>query len=84
VPLGIGTITPDNGPATGGLTLTIRGSGFQNGASASIGGKSTAVTFVDMNTIKITTPALSAGAQRVIITNPDGESTSLDAAFSAN
>jgi hypothetical protein len=75
VPLTIGTITP-NGAAAGGATLTIRGSGFQIGASASIGGKTATVTFVDMNTIKVTTPSLPAGAQRVVVSNPDGESTS--------
>jgi hypothetical protein len=30
------------------------------------------------------TPALSAGPKQIILTNPDGESVSLDAAFSAN
>ena len=29
VPLGIGTLTPASGPAAGGTTLTIRGSGFR-------------------------------------------------------
>jgi len=30
------------------------------------------------------TPALAAGPQQIIITNPDGEATALDAAFTAN
>jgi hypothetical protein len=84
VPLGIGTLTPVNTPASGGTTLTIRGSGFQAGSTVTIGGKNTAVTFKDMNTLTVVTPALSAGAQRVTITNPDGETVSLDAAFTAN
>jgi hypothetical protein len=37
-----------------------------------------------MNTLNVVTLALSVGAQRVTITNPDGESVSLDAAFTAN
>ncbi len=84
VPLGIGTVTPANGPAAGGTTLTIRGSGFVTGATATIGGKSVSVTFQDRNTLTVVTPALPAGAQRLSITNPDGESISLDAAFTAN
>jgi hypothetical protein len=84
VPLGIGTLTPASGPAAGGTTLTIRGSGFLSGTTVVIGGKSAAVTFKDMNTLTVVTPAVTAGAQRVTITNPDGETVSLDAAYSAN
>jgi len=32
----------------------------------------------------ITVPALSSGARRLTVTNPDGESVSLDVAFLAN
>jgi hypothetical protein len=37
-----------------------------------------------MNTLKVTTPALNAGKYRVAVTNSDGETTSLDASFTAN
>jgi len=84
VPLGIGTLTPTAGTAAGGTTLTIRGSGFQSGATVSLGGKAAAVTFKDMNTLMVVTPALTTRAQRLAITNPDGESVALDAAFVAN
>jgi hypothetical protein len=84
VPLGIGALTPSNGPASGGTTLTIRGSGFQAGTSVTIGGKAATVTFKDMNTLTVVTPSAGAGAQRVTITNPDGETVSWDAAYIAN
>ena len=84
VPLGIGTLTPANGPAAGGTTLTVRGSGFQTGTTVTVGGKSATITFKDMNTLTVVTPALTTGAQRVTITNPDGETISLDAAYAAN
>jgi hypothetical protein len=84
VPLGIGTLTPATGPAAGGTQILLRGSGFQNGTVVSIGGKSAAVAFQDMNTLLIIAPAVSSGAQRLTVTNPDGESVSLDAAFVAN
>jgi IPT/TIG domain len=84
VPLGIGTLAPANGPSSGGATLTVRGSGFQTGTTVAIGGKTATVTFKDMNTLTVVTPALSTGSQRVTITNPDGETVSLDAAFTVN
>ena len=84
VPLGIGTITPAVGSVSGGATLSIRGSGFQTGATSTIGGKSVAVRLIDMNTLKVVTPALTAGKYAAAITNPDGETVSLDASFSAN
>jgi hypothetical protein len=63
--------------------VTIRGSGFQPGIRLTIGGKSAAVTFTDMNTLTFVTPALAAGPQQIVLTNPDGEAHSLDAAFFA-
>lgn len=84
VPLAIGTISPPTVSASGGATLTIRGSGFQSGATVAIGGKSAAATFVDINTLTVTTPALSVGPQQIRITSPDGEIATLDAAVIAN
>jgi IPT/TIG domain len=84
VPLSIGTISPASAPAPGGAILTIRGSGFQSAATVTIGGKSAATTFVDMNTLTVTTPRLTAGPQQIVITNPNGDSYALDASFTAN
>jgi hypothetical protein len=84
IPLGIGTLTPATGPAAGGTQITIRGSGFQTGTTVTIGGINAPATFKDINTLIVLTPATAAGAQRVTITNPDGESTSVDAAFTSN
>jgi hypothetical protein len=84
VPLGIGTVSPASGPAAGGTMLTIRGSGFQAGATIKIGGKAAGVTFKDMNTLSVVTPALLPGAQAMVISNPDGETTMLGAAFLVN
>lgn len=83
VPLGIGTLSPVSGAAAGGASVTVRGSGFQNGIKAALGGKSASVTLTDMNTLTLTTPAMSAGPQQLVLTNPDGENVSLDAAYLA-
>jgi len=83
VPLGIGTLSPAVGPAAGGTSITLRGSGFQSGITATLGGNSATVTLKDMNTLTLTTAAAAAGPQQLVLTNPDGESVSLDAAFLA-
>ena len=84
VPLGIGTISPANAPAAGGATITVRGSNFQTGTTATLGGKNAAVTLIDANTLALVTPATSPGPQRLTLTNADGETVSLDAALTAN
>jgi hypothetical protein len=84
VPLGIGTVSPAAGPATGGTSITIRGSGFQSGIQGMIGGKPATLTFKDMDTVTLVTPAVSAGSQQIVLTNPDGETVSMDAAFITN
>jgi hypothetical protein len=48
-----------------------------------LGGKSVSVTLKDRNTLILTTAAMSAGSQQLVLTNPDGKSVSLDAAFAA-
>ena len=84
IPLSIGTVSPASAPAAGGATLTLRGSGFQSGATVTISGKSAAATFVDINTLTVTTPPLAVGPQQILITNPNGDSYTLDAAFVTN
>jgi hypothetical protein len=63
VPLAIGTISPPSGPAADRATVTIRGSGFQPGTTATLDGKNAAVTFIDANTLTLITPATAAGPQ---------------------
>jgi DNA-binding beta-propeller fold protein YncE len=84
VPLGIGTITPSTVSATGGATVTIRGSGFQSATTVTVNGRSASVSFKDSNTLLVVTPALTPGPQQITLTNPDGETASLDAAVIAN
>src|SRR5690242_5599861 len=68
----------------GDATVTIRGSGFVNGVGLTINGKTATVIFKDVNTLSATVPVLTPGPQRITITNPDGESVSLDAAVTAS
>jgi hypothetical protein len=80
-PLSIGYVYPATGPSSGGTAVTIRGSGFQLGATVSFGGTPVAATVVDASTLEVTTPGGAAGGAIVSIQNPDGSVYSLDAAF---
>jgi IPT/TIG domain len=83
VPLSIGTITPNSGPASGGTTLIIRGSGFANGAKVNFQNTEVQATVIDANTINVLTPVLPTGPVRLTVVNPDGSQYSLDAAYTA-
>ncbi len=79
--LSIGYLSPATGPASGGTTATVRGSGFEAGATTSVGGAGASTTFIDSNTLQITIPPGSVGGARVLIQNPGGTTYSLDAGF---
>ncbi len=81
-PLSIGTLSPVAGPA--GTLVTVRGSGFQAGATVTFNSSQVPGTFVDVNTLRASLPLLPAGPVRVTVTNPDGTQYSLDAAFTVN
>ncbi|MEW6050859.1 MAG: Ig-like domain-containing protein, partial [Candidatus Zixiibacteriota bacterium] len=67
----IASIAPNTGSAFGGTSVVIAGSGFDiNGATATIGGAAmTSVTVVSPFQINGVTPAGTAGAANVVVTN---------------
>lgn len=79
--LSIGYLNPPVGSASGGTTVTIRGSGIESGATVSFGGTAASTTFVDGSTLRAVTPTGSVGGARVSVKNPDGTTYSLDAGF---
>jgi hypothetical protein len=70
VNLGISSVTPSAGPASGGTELTIRGAAFATGATISVGGRpATDVTVRGADTIAARTPAsTTAGPVDVVVT----------------
>ncbi len=75
-------IAPSSGPTAGGTSVTITGTGFASGATVTIGGAAaTGVTWVNATSITATTPAGSAGARNVVVTNPDTQSGTLSNGF---
>jgi hypothetical protein len=76
------TVTPGSGPLAGGTQLTLTGSNFVSGATVRVGGvAATGVTFTSATQLRATTPAGTAGLKAVQVTNPDGQSVTLNNAF---
>ena len=79
--LRVTAITPTSGPGTAPLAVTIRGTGFVNGATVTVGSAATAVVVLDGTTISAVTQAHGPGPVDVVVTNPTGASATLDAGF---
>jgi hypothetical protein len=76
------SVTPSAGPALGGTTVMIIGSGFQNHAKVAFGSLAAAsVTFMSVTNLMVVTPASSTGPVNVVITNADGQTTVLSNGF---
>ena len=78
------SVSPTTGPAAGGTTITITGTGFVNGASVTVGGvAASSVVVASATSITAVTPQRVAGAGAIIVTNSDSQSATLLAAFTA-
>ena len=77
----VSSVSPIGGPLVGSTTITITGSGFIDGATVSIGGVSaTNVIFGSSTSLTAITPA-GTGAQSVVVTNPDTQSSNTNITF---
>jgi hypothetical protein len=73
----IASVTPPEGPTTGGTQVTITGTGFVPGTTVTIGGvPATNVIVLNGNTLIVTTPPGAAGTVDVTVTTPAGSATS--------
>lgn len=73
---GISSITPNGGPVGGGTVVTIYGSNFTGSTGVTFGGTAgTAFSVVSDGQIQVTTPAKTAGAYNVVVTDPGGNAT---------
>ena len=81
-PVSLVSITPAAGPASGGTSIALSGSGFKEGATLLIGGTPASVTQLTPELVTAqTSAALRIGNADVILTNPDGGQARLSAAF---
>ena len=78
----VGSMSPASGPTTGGTTVTIGGSDFQSGATATVGGVALTSVTVTSTTITGDTGAHAAGVVSVVVTNPDTQSASCTCTYS--
>ncbi|MEL7730677.1 cadherin-like beta sandwich domain-containing protein, partial [Citromicrobium bathyomarinum] len=75
----IGSVSPDEGVARGGASVTITGTGFLTAQSVTFGGTdATAFTVLSDTAIQATTPEHPAGAVDVVVTSPGGSATATD------
>ncbi|MBI3650153.1 MAG: IPT/TIG domain-containing protein [Acidobacteria bacterium] len=81
----VSSISPSSGPLGGGTSVTITGNGFLSGATVTFGGAgATGVTVVSSTAITATTPAHTAGAVNVVVTNTDTQSGTLTNGYTYN
>jgi hypothetical protein len=82
LPPTVTSVSPNTGPTGGGTPITITGTNFATGATVTVGGTAaTSVVVVSGTQITATTPAGSAGAVTVTVTNLGVPSGSLASAF---
>lgn len=78
----ISGVSPSKGPIAGGTVVTISGTNFALGATVAFGGSAAAaVTIHSASSITATTPAETAGAVSVVVTNPNSQSATLANGF---
>lgn len=77
----ITSLTPTSGPLSGGNTLLISGSGFEQGAQVTLGGSVCIGPLVSASAIQCTVPSHQMGAASVAVTNPDGTNGTLASAY---
>ncbi len=78
----VSSITPNTGSTGGGTSVTITGTNFQTGATVRLGGTlATSVNVVNSTSITAVTPAHSAGAVDLVVTNTDTQSGTLPNGF---
>lgn len=74
-------VEPPSGPASGGVTVHLMGSGFTPGVSVTFGGVPVEVTHVDATSIEVIAPQHEPGPVDVQVTDPDGRSAVAPTAF---
>jgi hypothetical protein len=78
----LSTVAPTSGPSTGGTAVTLTGQNFVSGATITFGGAAaTSVVVASATQMTANTPAHAQGSVNVVVTNPDGQSTTLASGF---
>ncbi len=75
-PLSIGHLATQT--ASPGAQVAVRGSGFDSGTTATVGGVAATVSVTDENTLTLTVPIASSGPQDIVLTRSDGQTYTLE------
>lgn len=67
-------VTPSSGPASGGTTVTINGTGFSSDSSVKFGATAATITVNSATQITATSPAHAAGTVDITVKTPGGTS----------
>jgi hypothetical protein len=78
-PLSVGHFSQSS--AAPGNQVEVRGSGFENGIAATLGGVQASLAFTDAETLTLTIPAANTGPEDLVLTNPDGTTYTLQNAI---
>ncbi len=79
VPLAVASVSPAQ--ASPGASITVHGNGFVAGTTATMAGQSASCTYVDSQTLQCVVPNLNSGLAPMTLSNPDGQTYSLEAAL---
>jgi hypothetical protein len=81
-PPSVTSTSPASGSINGGTTITVNGTGFVKGAVVSVGGiRCTTMIVLNSTTITATAPAHALGSADVVVTNMDGQSSTLSGGY---
>jgi IPT/TIG domain len=81
IALTVNGISPSSGSRSGGTQVEISGFGFTSDSTVIFGGAPMKVTYVNSQHLAATTPARAAGSVDVVVTNPGGETSRLEGAY---
>lgn len=74
-------VSPPNGPAAGGTSVAVNGTGFQPGVEVLIGGTPASVTSFSAVLLDVRTPPGSVGPATLVVRNPDNQSDIVNNGF---
>lgn len=76
--------SPNNGPETGGGTVTLAGTGIVAGATVTFGGSSATSVSVTSSSALTCSPPAGTGVVNIVVTNPDTQTGTLTSGFTYN
>lgn len=77
----VNSINPSSGPTSGGTMITLTGNSFSSGATVMIGQRQATMVSVTSTQITAITQPGDAGTVNVVVTNSDGQASTLSGGF---